>query len=219
MKYLILTLTFIGIVIFPRSSQNSFVQVLSNNEKARFYVMVPCSKLTHETYFITTNDKLYLYYKNYGTKHASTYQDFLNKVFEQKVKIDFRTNNYFLLKKENSLINKEYKQYGLNYIKDKYLKYIGIEWRNKDSSSKINDAVIKIMVENFYIVYFSKYSGFFSFKTPLLVVQILLCFSNVFLAIIANQLRKSLNHLLPLPTCIKISCRVFYLRCCGQAVP
>lgn len=168
MKYLILTLTFIGTVIFPRSSQKSFVQVLSNNEKARFYVVIPCSKLSHDTYSITTNDKLYLYYKNYGTKHASTYQDFLNKVLEQKVKIDLRTNNYFLLKKENSLINKEYKQHGLNYIKDKYLKYIGNEWRNKDSSSEINDAVIKIMVGNFYVVYFSEYSGFISFKKCLI---------------------------------------------------
>ncbi len=53
---------------------------------------------------------------------------------------------------------------GLKYIRNKYLQSLGDEWRNKRSDTDINNTVIKIMVDCGYLVCFSEYSGFYSFK-------------------------------------------------------
>ncbi|RZJ86482.1 MAG: hypothetical protein EOO20_18210 [Chryseobacterium sp.] len=146
-------------------SKATLLEELDHHKKAGFYIIVPSAKLPADEYYITTNAKLYLYYLEYEAKNSLTYKVFLNKLFARKISIvKSTTTSYFSLKKDDPLVSEEYRTRGLDYIKTKYLKNLGNQWRNAQTSSKINDAVIKVMAENFYIVYFSAYSGFLSFK-------------------------------------------------------
>jgi hypothetical protein len=164
MKYLLLFSWLICNVHTQNPSKESFVKALFANPKARFYVVIPTQKNQDPyDYYLTTNNELYRYYlKN---KNALSYQDFIYKLLEKKISYSNLTSkDYSSFIKGNVLIMKEYQKYGLSHIKRKYLKRIGNEWRNTTSDPSVNDTVIKIMVDNYYIAYYSGYSGFYSFK-------------------------------------------------------
>lgn len=167
MKYLIILLYLITTSSYQSFSEKRFFEILDKNRKAGLYIVIPHQgNKMYGHYYMTTNDKLYRYYLDIGSKSAVNYKDFLEKLFAKKITlVDFPgSGKYVSFIKENVSVTQEFKKHGLKYIKDKYLKFLKDEWRNKFSDADINNTLIKIMVDNGYIVYFSEYSGFYVFK-------------------------------------------------------
>ncbi|MCO5934675.1 hypothetical protein NAF17_03900 [Mucilaginibacter sp. RB4R14] len=163
-KILSLLLLFVNVNF--QTPKKEYVEMLSSKYKVNLCVIIPFKKGQSKHFFLATNDKLYSYHLQTEYRHSVSYKSFLNGVFEGKISFDPIGNsiqNGSILK-EDLKISKEYNKYGINFIKRKYLKFLGDEWRNKVLDSDTMAVLIKIMFDNNYVIWFSEYSGFYSFR-------------------------------------------------------
>jgi hypothetical protein len=165
MKYFLSLVLFI---FFYNPPQKKDIDLLAANYKAALFVIFPLDHEQSNKYILTTNRDLYNYYLHNCSNSKVDYNSFLNKLYKRKILVDTLLANCHscsIIKSNNLPIIKEYDQKGIRYIKRKYLLFLGDEFRNKSLDHETMMGLIKIMIDNDYVVWFSNYSGFYSFKS------------------------------------------------------
>jgi hypothetical protein len=119
---------------------------------------------------IIERDPVYKYFQINESKHYSKFSVFIKSLIFDKKKYDLRRapKTSFIKVDEKSAIKRNYQSRGLKYIIKTYLNNDNGRFYAKDMYKKDLPGLISIMFKNEYFVYFSGYSGQYTFSKSVL---------------------------------------------------
>lgn len=165
-KFIILLLVIGTFQCFGQATDNDYINELSRQYKYKnIMVVIPVSDKEHS--IIIKWDKLHDYYlKNASNYKEKSFSFFLNDLYTNTLKFDLKkiqSFSYSIVNK-NAVILNEYKKNGLEFIMDRYTNSSkGTVFAEVIDEDNLR-GLIQIMFENNYFVYFSGYSGTYSFR-------------------------------------------------------